>query len=315
MIFHVLLILSLSPMVATEPWWVCGTRGNYAANSAYHGNLEILSATLPAFFYPPHAAAVSGGLFANGSVGAAPDTVYGLALCHGYVNASACRACATAAFEVARRRCALGKDATVFHDACILRFSDEDFLELLRNASMASSADFSDGALILMNVTTEPFFSGWASEGLNHRTTVTNFVNMALNNTVQKVFKGTGKQKHYATIRMTTDDGSGSIPPIYSMAQCVPELVVDFCYLCLTNFSNLAMRNFVGRQRGQMLGVWCNLRYDTYPFYGDETSGSSNALVPAPAPQPTTPTRLLPPSPNHKSNQAAFPYCPLFIIN
>ncbi|RCV38889.1 hypothetical protein SETIT_8G178400v2 [Setaria italica] len=297
MIFIILLVLSLAPMVATEPWWVCGATGTYTTNSKYHNNLETLSSMLPAstpFVDPPGDAVSGSDLFAKASVGAVPDTVYALALCHGYVNASACRNCVAAAFDVARKQCALGKDATVFYDACLLRFSDKNFLELLHNASMASSADYSDGALILMNVTTQPLFSGW-DKGLNQETTIIHFINMALNNTVQKVFNNTGK--HYAAIRSTTDDGSGSIPPIYSMAQCVPELIVDFCYRCLTNISNLAMTNFAGRHRGQILGAWCNLRYDTYPFYGELTSVPSNGLVPTPAPQPTP---LPAPSPNHK---------------
>uniref|UniRef100_K3ZHR8 Uncharacterized protein n=1 Tax=Setaria italica TaxID=4555 RepID=K3ZHR8_SETIT len=279
MIFIILLVLSLAPMVATEPWWVCGATGTYTTNSKYHNNLETLSSMLPAstpFVDPPGDAVSGSDLFAKASVGAVPDTVYALALCHGYVNASACRNCVAAAFDVARKQCALGKDATVFYDACLLRFSDKNFLELLHNASMASSADYSDGALILMNVTTQPLFSGW-DKGLNQETTIIHFINMALNNTVQKVFNNTGK--HYAAIRSTTDDGSGSIPPIYSMAQCVPELIVDFCYRCLTNISNLAMTNFAGRHRGQILGAWCNLRYDTYPFYGELTSVPSNAKM------------------------------------
>jgi hypothetical protein len=103
-------------MAATtgEPWSICDNTGNYSTNSRYQANIDILSSTLPT------KASSSPLLFAMSSVGAAPDTVYGLALCRGDANASTCLACVAAAFPEARQRCAHNKEAVVFYDTCLL---------------------------------------------------------------------------------------------------------------------------------------------------------------------------------------------------
>ncbi|CAL5010861.1 unnamed protein product [Urochloa decumbens] len=233
-------------MAAAQPWQICGTSGNYTANSAYQANLETLSTVFDTD------AGVSTILFSKSSVGAAPDTVYGVALCRRDLNASACHACIAAAFRGAQRLCALSKDATVFYDTCALRFSDKDILDMSFGSRLNTSAVV-DATMLAQVLSTA---------------------------------------KHYAAIQVDAEDGSTTVPRLYSMAQCAPDMIEDICYNCLNNFSDLAMANFAGRQGGRVLGLQCNLRYDTSKFYDGEPtwrSGSSSAIVPS-----------QPPTPNHK---------------
>ncbi|CAO2200887.1 unnamed protein product [Urochloa humidicola] len=283
MIPIVLLILGLlPPKAAAQPWQICGTSGNYTANSAYQANLETLSTV---FDTDP---GVSTSLFSKSSVGAAPDTVYGVALCRGDVNASACHACIAAAFRGARRLCALSKDATVFYDTCVLRFSDKDILDMSFGSRLNTSA-VTDGALVLMNITSEPMLPGWDIKNQSTTANITSLFKTMLSDTLAQVLS---TAKHYAAIQVDAEDGSNTVPRLYSLAQCAPDMIEDICYNCLNNFSDLAMANFAGRQGGRVLGLRCNLRYDTSKFYDGEPtwrSGSSSAIVPS-----------QPPSPNHK---------------
>ncbi|CAD6256535.1 unnamed protein product [Miscanthus lutarioriparius] len=78
----------------------------------------------------------------------------------------------------------------------------------------------------------------------------TKFFKPMLSDTVAQVLSTT---KHYAAIRMGTNDGSTTVPQLYCLAQCAPDLVQDICYNCIQNFSDLATANFAGRRGGVFL--------------------------------------------------------------
>ncbi|XP_062197821.1 cysteine-rich receptor-like protein kinase 10 isoform X2 [Phragmites australis] len=287
MILIVLLTLGFAPMVAGQPWQIYGTTGNYTANSTYQSNIESLQDILD-----------PGGsisLFDKGSRGDVPDEVYTLVFCRSDVNDSACRACVADAFKGARQLCGLSRDATVFYDMCLLSYSNEDILGTDLNNRFNASENASAvvaGPLILMNITTEPMFPGWDTHD-RVQAAIIDEVKQLLNETIQQMFTST--RQYYAATRKVTDHGNVTFPALYSMAQCTPDLVEDLCYACLKNFIGLATANFAGRQGGRILGLRCNLRYDTYQFYGGEptstTSGSLNSVVPSPAPPIVVPTQ------------------------
>lgn len=305
MILTVLLILGCCffflpmPMVAAQPWMICGS-SKYTANSIYQSNLDSL---LSSSFLVVSGDSSSGALFAKGSRGAAPDTVYAVALCRGDANASACSGCVDAAYAAATARlCPLSKDAAVFYDECALRFSDEDILNMDAFGRVNTSAAVGVVPLVLMNITSEPMLSGW-NTNIQGTKNFTQFFIKTMNYIVAQALSTT---KHYAAIRVDMDDAdasnTGTLPRrLFCLAQCAPDLVEDICYNCLQNFSDLATANFAGRQGGRILALLCNLRYDTDKFFAGEPTwssvSSSNALVPSPAPQPAP---LLPTWPKQK---------------
>ncbi|CAO1939986.1 unnamed protein product [Urochloa humidicola] len=213
-----LILLSSAATVAAQPWEVCGTTGKFAAGSTYQANLDRLSAALPA-----NTSSTTGGLFAKGSAGAAPDVVHGLALCRGDLNASACSACVAAAFDGARQLCALAKDAAIFYDTCLLRFSDQDFF-LGIDYSNASSA-----AVAVVDrpvMPTETTLTGWNSYSSN--AFIAQQVSKLLNGTVRQLFSSTTRNNRYAgTGRLGDIDGSNTIMPLYAYAQCAPDLMLE----------------------------------------------------------------------------------------
>uniref|UniRef100_A0A453BCW3 Cysteine-rich receptor-like protein kinase 10 n=1 Tax=Aegilops tauschii subsp. strangulata TaxID=200361 RepID=A0A453BCW3_AEGTS len=232
------------PLAAADdeppPWPICGPyppSGNYTQNSTYRANIDLLSATLP------RNASLSPALYATGDVGDVPDIVYGQALCRGDVaNASACEACVAAAFRGARRACPLYKDVIIFYDLCQLRFSnrnfflDDDYLvttyTLLRSRVVGTPA-FDAAVGLLLNATADH-----AVEDSSRRF-------------------GTGEEGF--------DDRRN--PKIYALAQCAPEKTADVCRSCLNVIIGQLPNSFRGRTGGGMFGVWCNFRYEVYPFF------------------------------------------------
>jgi hypothetical protein len=299
MLLILLLILAFLPMIATaQPWQICGT-SNYTANSTYQHNVDSLSYLSLTIGSDPS------DLFAKGSSGVAPDIVHAVAICRGDLNASSCSTCVDAAFKDARQLCGLSKDVTIFYDKCTIRFSDMD-----SSSRVNTYAAVVDGALILMNLSSEPMLPGWWDVKNQQQQATGNFTKlfkMIMSDTVAQVLSTT---KHYAAIRVDKNDGNTTVPQLYCLAQCAPDLVQNTCYKCIHNFSELAKANFAGRLGGRILGLRCSLRYDTNKFFAGEptwSSGSLSALVPSPPPSPQ-PVPLLP-SPKPKSMQS-FPFFP-----
>ncbi|CAN6363303.1 unnamed protein product [Urochloa humidicola] len=286
MIIFILLTLCLFTPIAAQPWKICGDAAmNYTTNSTYHANLELLSTKLidNATTSPYH--------YATASVGAAPDTVYGLALCRGDVNATACRSCISTASLGAQQLCPYRADATVFYPTCRLRFSGKNFLH---------PDDYSqivDGVVNTMNTTdttnTEPVLPDWDSGNTEVVTDITEVIRELLQETAWQAAYNSGKLM-FATGRM--DAGGGGFPALYSMAQCVPALTHRDCSSCLQVISFMATENFAGRQGGRLLALWCNLRYDTAHFY----SGDPMVTIVSPVKEVLPPAPLVVPRRKHK---------------
>ncbi|GJM95406.1 hypothetical protein PR202_ga12139 [Eleusine coracana subsp. coracana] len=227
------------------PWLVCNTTVNYTEKSAYQANLHRLATTLPSN------ASSSPALFAVDAAGTVvPDTVYALALCRGDTNdTSACSSCVTNAFRNARRLCALNKGATLYADACILRYADWDFLTNTtsdddnsqpyvasshRNVSAAKAAAFDAASARLINATAE----------------------LAAADPVKRF--GTGEESFDETY----------YPVIYSLAQCTPDMSAADCRACLGDMIRaVTPKYFAGKEGGRAFGVRCNFRFQTFPFF------------------------------------------------
>ncbi|KAK3119198.1 hypothetical protein QOZ80_9BG0715700 [Eleusine coracana subsp. coracana] len=285
----ILLTLGFTPPVATQPWQICGdTVVNYTTSSGsrHDANLELLSTKLinKATTNPYH--------FATDSAGAAPDTIYGLALCRGDMNATACRACIATACRGAQRLCPYRDDATVFYPTCRLRFSSKNFLH---------PDDYSqivDGVVNTMNTmdttNTEPVLPGWDPSNAESAEAITEIIRVLLQETARQAAYSSGAWM-FATGRMDAGTGSGSFPALYSMAQCVPALTHRDCSSCLQVISFMATDNFAGRQGGRLLALWCNLRYDTVYFY----RGDPMVTIVSPVKEVVPPGPLVVPSRKH----------------
>uniref|UniRef100_A0A0E0MXS2 Uncharacterized protein n=1 Tax=Oryza rufipogon TaxID=4529 RepID=A0A0E0MXS2_ORYRU len=275
-------------MVAAQPWHTCGA-SNYTADSMYRLNLDGMSASL----FPEGAGGSGGGIFVRGSSGADPDKVYAVALCRGDVDdAPACSSCFDAAFRRAMQLCPRSKDAAIYYDECLLRFSDTDILNM-DSVRRLNTSEIVHGALVLMNLTSEPMLPGRSTATANF----TGFLKTMLTDVVGQVLS---TRRHYAAIRMEMDDGSSSsttaVPrEFYCLAQSTIKNEQKFSQVATPILDQVL--KFYRLKRLEPLP-----RYDTKKFYtGAPTwssgSSASNAIVPSPAPQPAS---LPPPTPKHK---------------
>uniref|UniRef100_A0A0E0LLS8 Uncharacterized protein n=1 Tax=Oryza punctata TaxID=4537 RepID=A0A0E0LLS8_ORYPU len=234
---HAPLATDAQPM----PWHRCNaTSGNYTENSTYHANIQYLATSLPAY------ASSSPSLFASGSSGTPPDAIYALALCRGDTNASSCATCVAAAIQAAQKHCALVKTVTIYDDPCIVRFSNLVFPVSPpnnkgmfiawddNNVSAAAAAAFQAAVVRLANATAEH----------------------AATDSVRRF--ATGEEEAFGE----------DYPKIYSLAQCTPDMTADDCRSCLEDILvRMVPTYLVGRKGGRVLGMRCNFRFETYPFF------------------------------------------------
>ncbi|EEC82212.1 hypothetical protein OsI_26356 [Oryza sativa Indica Group] len=213
-------------------------------------------------------------MYATGAAGDVPDKVYGYALCRGDVaDAHACERCVAAALRDAPRVCPLAKDALVFHDLCQLRYSNRNFLldddyyvatySLQRSSRLVSApapaavAAFDAAVAMLANATAEY---------------------AAAANTSRRY--GTAEEEG------VDGDGDSGRPRMYALAQCTPDKAADVCRACLTTLTTVQLPKLYsgGRTGGGVFGVWCNLRYEVFPFFSGRPLLHLPAFVEAPPP-------------------------------
>ncbi|XP_044973760.1 cysteine-rich receptor-like protein kinase 10 [Hordeum vulgare subsp. vulgare] len=277
-----LLLLLLMPASATAIGHVCGSGGNYTANSTYQSNLAVLNATLPGN------ASSSPQLFvtatANATANSTAGVVRALALCrHDTTNLTACRECVASSFAYAHKMCPNHTAATVYYDydevnalkpGCLLGFSgDRGFLT-------PASGTTGNGT----------FFQYF------------NTVNIAGNAgvvaaAVRQLLAQTARNAAVAARRFATgfmqSIGDGTTPTLYSLAQCTPDLSAGDCLACLQRLVGSINATNNLRLGGRIFRLRCNVRFETFMFFDDKNmqripSPSSMAQAPAPAPAPAS---------------------------
>ncbi|KAF7040381.1 hypothetical protein CFC21_050288 [Triticum aestivum] len=228
------LLLLLVPLTAAQLWPSCGESGDYKSNSTYEANLKLLSTNLP------KKAASSTNLFATDTVGNVPNVIFALALCRGDSNASACEGCLVTAFQDGQVHCANYKDAAVYYDSdpCMLRFSNKNFLATTVNERM----------LVIVSI---------ESLMVNISTRADSFRLMLftlLNSTAQSA---ANSSRRFTTSRL--DVSVSSLPTLYCLMQCTPDLTADECTACLQPYLQYTLKYMDGKKGGRVLGTRCSM--------------------------------------------------------
>ncbi|XP_021321441.1 cysteine-rich receptor-like protein kinase 10 isoform X2 [Sorghum bicolor] len=256
-----LTLLSTAALQAQPPWPICETSsGNYTKNSTYKANIEYLAS-----FLPQYASSNPNYLFASGSSGISPDVIYAIALCRGDTNASSCATCVAAAIQAAGEVCPLVKTVTIYDDPCIVRFSEQGFpIRPPYDTGMTITWNYEN-----LSAAVAPSFEAATARLVNAT------VEYAAADQTTRRF-GTGEAPF--------DDEE--FPKIYSLAQCTPDMTADQCRSCLWYIiGRFTKEFFAGKKGGRVLGVRCNYRFETYPFfYGRPLLQLQPPNGPSPAP-------------------------------
>ncbi|XP_065007296.1 cysteine-rich receptor-like protein kinase 6 [Musa acuminata AAA Group] len=252
LLLYLVLLFVPSPTVAFM-WQVCSTSaGNFTANSTYESNLNLLLSSLVSNGSAP-------GFFTD-TVGRIPNQVQGLVLCRGDTNLTTCGSCLSNVTVQILRLCADNKDAVVWEDECLLRFSNRQFLSTLDNDPTAALPNLNQ-----VNYEADRF---------------NKVVNDLLDSTAD--WAAYNSTKRYATGQAF--NVTQAVPTIYGLAQCTPDMSTSDCRQCLKGVLQGLPRSLQGA-RNQ--GVRCNIRFEVTPFYdGTPIISLLSPLTDATAPTP-----------------------------
>ncbi|KAK3024830.1 hypothetical protein RJ639_045047 [Escallonia herrerae] len=234
----------------------CSTSGNYTTNSTYSRNLNALLSSIPA------SSDLNSDGFFNASIGQNPDHVYAIGLCRGDLAVSSCRSCLNDSVQAITQACSNQKEASLWYDECMLRFSNRNIL---------NSMD--DGFVIV----------AWNTANATNQTQFNDVVGNLLSGLRDPAAVG-GVRKYAANVANYT-----SLLKIYAVEQCTPDISEMDCGRCL----DVAMSDVTNYCNGKVgcfsIKPSCVLRYETYQFY--------QALADAPPPPRSTPAPLSPQPP------------------
>jgi hypothetical protein len=174
---------------------------------------------------------------------------------------------------VAPALCPYDKDAALFYDGCIMRFSDHDFLF------------FKDNEPVVELNTTETVKPVAAASSFD--TLVDLLINKTAEHAAASGVPPTGKK--IATGESVFDAG-GHQTTVYTLVQCTPDLTAAECSGCLDQVMYMLTDRVPGALGERVAGVRCNGRFGVYPFYiGNAMVRVEGPEASAPAPLPLRP--------------------------
>ncbi|XP_010533171.1 PREDICTED: cysteine-rich receptor-like protein kinase 26 [Tarenaya hassleriana] len=257
-LFSVLVLVSLQFLaVRSQQYHFCSNdRGNYTVNSTFATNLNSLVSSLSSLQRNPDG-------FYNVSVGETTNMVNSVSLCRGEVAPVDCLACVSAAGEEITRRCPNQKEAIIWYDSCMVRYTNRTILNVMemRPAFYMANGNNFTGDL----------------EGIE----------MALRGLLEGLRDRAGEggvRKKFAADRFNAP----SLPTLYGMVQCSPDLSEQDCSSCLTrSFGDIPA--CCDRRIGCRLHTpTCFFRYETYRFY--DATAAEETVPPPPPPPPANET-------------------------
>ncbi|XP_014512474.1 putative receptor-like protein kinase At4g00960 isoform X1 [Vigna radiata var. radiata] len=241
--------------VATAQKHVCDNgNGNYTANSTYSSNLNTLLSTLSSNTQINYG-------FYNFSYGQNSDIANAIGLCRGDVESERCRSCLKNSTLDIQHRCPNQKNAILWSDLCMLRYSNET---------------------IFHKMETSPGYYWWNLENV----TELNQFSQVLGNLMKRLrgiaASGDSRRKYAAA-----ENATGlNFQTIYGAVQCTPDLSQQECNQCLEGAISEIPNCCDDKVGGRVLRPSCNLRFETYRFYGTETT--LDPVPEAPPPSNTT---------------------------
>ncbi|XP_052203614.1 cysteine-rich receptor-like protein kinase 10 [Diospyros lotus] len=239
---------------AVRLYHFCTTTTPYAPNSAFRSNLNTLLTALSA------AANTTVAGFYNSTAGnSSSDKVYGLYLCRGDASAKACRDCVANTTQDLVKSCPTQREAIVWYDDCMLQYSNQSVFSNPSDASFANAKDIDSSIKTEFNQVVLQTLAAVANQAARN----------------QSGMKFATKEANFSGNR-----------PLYTLAQCTPDLPISACNSCLADAISTISSCCLGKQGSRDLRSSCNIRYEIYPFYYLNATASAPPPAPPPAPQP-----------------------------
>ncbi|CAM8881305.1 unnamed protein product [Rhodiola kirilowii] len=221
---------------------------NYTSNSIYQKNLNTLLSSLSSNNDINYG-------FYNFSEGEGIDRVNAIALCRGDVGQTACRKCVYMSTTDLPKMCPTQKDAIVWNDVCMLRYSNKSIFHNWEG----------------------PAYYIWNVNNVSNVNLFTQALAGLLSDLREKASMGDSRVKF-----AIGNKNYANFTTIYGLVQCTPDLTQVQCSNCLDRSLRDIPNVFPGKQGGTVIGPSCNVRYEIDQFYE------------IPAPPPPTTTEIVP---------------------
>ncbi|XP_028767792.1 cysteine-rich receptor-like protein kinase 25 [Neltuma alba] len=224
----------------------------FAANSSFQSDLTKLLSSLAS----NKTANIN---FYNTTVHGGRNTVYGLFMCRGDVTLQLCHQCVVDATKNIRSLCNVSKEAVIWYEECMVRYSDRYFFSSVNTSPSRCGANTNNVA--------------------NNQTGFINVLNTTMNKAADEAAKP-GMGKNFAT-----EEASLQFQTLYCLVQCTPDLSPQGCRTCLRDAIGDLFNCSDRKIGGRVLYPSCNVRYELFIFYN---SSGKPAPPPLPAPFPAT---------------------------
>ncbi|KAI4298616.1 hypothetical protein L6164_032152 [Bauhinia variegata] len=229
-------LLNLASQVTAEPRYAeCVTeRGNFTTTTTFKTNLNTLLANLTS------SNQINYGFY-NLSYGQNPDKVSVIGLCRGDLKLDVCSSCLNEARSFLPQNCSNNKEAIVFYDNCMLRYSNRSILGVMEDT---------------------PWYYHWGGNNVTDVNQYNADLDKLLGKLRSKAASGDSR------LKFATGNVSGlNFQNIYALVQCTPDLSAQICQDCLgVAFSEIP--KCCDRRRAVIIGrPGCTVRYGNSIFY------------------------------------------------
>ncbi|RHN51944.1 putative protein kinase RLK-Pelle-DLSV family [Medicago truncatula] len=226
------------------------------ANSTFQTNLMTLLSSL--------SSKATGNTEFYNITGNPSDSVYGLFMCRGDVTFQICDECIVNATQKLSLDCPLSKQAVIYYENCMVRYSNESFFS---------------------TVDTNPSFVMCKSANVSNTTSFEPLLSSTMHQTADMYKKQATKdaRRLIGTINknFATREARFKNQTLYCLEQCTPDLSPNNCRTCLHRAIEYLPMVCDGKEGGRVVFPSCNIRYELYPFYRSiNTTSSPNELVP-----------------------------------
>ncbi|KDO40053.1 hypothetical protein CISIN_1g036179mg, partial [Citrus sinensis] len=171
-------------------------------------------------------------LYYNATEGVDPNKVYGLYHCYFRLQSN-----------TIVTNCTGAKEAIVWYDQCMVRFSNSSFA---------------------LSLETAPTVYAWNIMNVTDRYKFSNIVGQSFSDLIQNVTSRHSNSKYPAAAQTVN---ASSFVKLYTLVQCIPYLSKPDCNVCLPGALAQIPACCSGKQGGRVLTPSCNIRYERYPFF------------------------------------------------
>ncbi|XP_054776918.1 cysteine-rich receptor-like protein kinase 25 isoform X2 [Prosopis cineraria] len=224
----------------------CTDSIKYKPNSTFQTNLDLLLSSLSSN-------ATQGSRFFRTRIG--DGTVNGLFLCRGDTLAAACSDCVSTAAGEIKRRCPVEKEAIIWYDVCMLRYSNQSLNNIVPSTDLSNMKNVSPEDKERFNELLAGMLNSLATKAVNSQ-------------------KG-----NFAT----ADVNFTRTETLFGLVQCTPDLTVFDCNMCLRSAIASVPNCCDGKRGATVLLPACNIRYELHPFFNTTPSSDPPAIQSRPS--------------------------------